>query len=86
MRLAGWLKGQGYGARAKLARATGLTWESIDDIAQGKRTPSLLNALKIQAATGGKVTVAALAAKQQTRKRAASKRKRRRRSVLAAAA
>lgn len=85
MRLADWLKWQGYGARAKLARATGLTWESIDDIAQGKRAaPLLANALKIQDATGGEVTVAELAAKQ-SRKRVVSKRKRRRRTLAAAA-
>jgi len=82
MRLADWLKWQGYGARAKLARDTGLTWESIQKVAKGAQTPSLANALKIQAATGGDVTVAELAAKPSRRP---PKRKRRRRTFAAAA-
>lgn len=82
MRLADWLKWQGYGARAKLARDTGLTWESIQKIARGKQTPGAANAVKIQDATGGDVTVAEL-----VRKRAAppTKRRRRRRTYAAAA-
>lgn len=85
MRLADWLKWQGYGARAKLARSTGLTWESIQKIAHGKQVPGAANALKIQDATGGDVTVAELV-KKTTRKRAVLPKRKRRRRTLAAAA
>ena len=55
-----WLAERGVGGRAQVAKATGLRWQSVNDIARGVVTPRASTAKAIEAATGGAVSAASL--------------------------
>jgi DNA-binding transcriptional regulator YdaS (Cro superfamily) len=48
------------GGRLQLARDAGVTWQTINEIAQGRRRPRADLALRISRATGGAVSAAEL--------------------------
>lgn len=84
MKLSQWIKQQGAGAKAKLARATGLQFNTILYLVQGKHVPSPSTAIAISRATGGAVSilellgpgaVRAVAAKPARKRKAARTRK-----------
>ncbi len=53
--VAEWCQVYGKGSRARLAKATGLNWKSIDQIAKGKSVPTPETACAIEIATCGQV-------------------------------
>lgn len=87
MRLDQWIKREGHGAKARLALATGLKFNTILYLAQGKHVPSGRTALLIESATGGEVTVRELlvAKPRAAKPKAKPKRKRAARTKRAAA-
>lgn len=56
--LARWVRNNGKGATARIARHAGLSWPSVADVVKGRATPRVETARLISAATGGAVTVA----------------------------
>lgn len=60
MQLDQWLREQGPGAKANLSRRSGIPFNTILYLSQGKHLPSAATALKIERATGGEVTIADL--------------------------
>jgi hypothetical protein len=50
-----WCDKQGHGARAMLARETGLRYQTIHDLFKGTRKATVPTARKIQEATNGRV-------------------------------
>lgn len=84
VKLAKWVKDQGHGGLAILARETDLAYNTVHEIFAGKRRASPGSALAIQRATGGVITLEDLASVTVTRptrrraKRAATRRPRRR--------
>ena len=51
-----WCDKQGHGARAQLARETGLRYQTIHDLFKGTRRATVATARKIQTATEGRVS------------------------------
>lgn len=89
MRLDTWVKKQGRGAKALLARKTGLGFNTILYLVQGKRIASSPTALLIERATAGEVTVRELITPRPKRKPTTKRRRRvrvRKARVQAAAA
>lgn len=58
--LALYIRARGKSETARLADATDLRWQTIDDIAKGKSVPRPETAAVIEKATGDEVTAAAL--------------------------
>lgn len=56
--LARWVREQGDGSRATLARRAGVQWQTVDAIVRGETTPRLDTARRLSEATDGAVTVA----------------------------
>jgi DNA-binding transcriptional regulator YdaS (Cro superfamily) len=50
-----WCDKQGHGARAVLARETGLRYQTVHDLFKGTRTATVATARKIEKATKGSV-------------------------------
>src|SRR5262252_1190851 len=67
MQLAKWIKDQGRGARADLARDTGPAYNTVHEIYAGKRRANPGSAMAINRATGGAVTLEDLASVTVTR-------------------
>jgi hypothetical protein len=60
MKLAQWVRSQGHGEVARLARVTELGYNTIAYLARGKHVATYANAALISAATGGSVSIAEL--------------------------
>lgn len=56
--LARWVREQGDGARARLARRAGVQWQTVDAIVAGRVTPRVETARRLSDATDGAVSVA----------------------------
>jgi DNA-binding transcriptional regulator YdaS (Cro superfamily) len=50
-----WCDKRGHGARADLARLTGLRYQTVHDLFKGTRVATVATARKIETATGGRV-------------------------------
>lgn len=57
MTLGEYVKKHGKGAKKALAKATGLRWQTVHEIAEGRTIPRIPTAMKIQEATSGEVTI-----------------------------
>ncbi len=57
MTLAEYVEKYGKSVKTDLHKSTGLRWQTIHDIAEGRSVPRLETAKKLAAATGGEVTV-----------------------------
>lgn len=60
MTLAEYIAAHGTAAKRDLAAKTGLRWQTIHEIAEGRSTPKPETARKIEAATDGAVSAASL--------------------------
>lgn len=61
MTLQEWLEREGTGAKTRLQRATGLRWQTVHELAEGRvKQPRPETARKIEDATEGKVSAAEL--------------------------
>lgn len=76
MLLEQWLRVQGHGALARLARDADLAYNTVHEIATGKRRARTDSALAIQAATSGEVTLDDLAGMTIKRPKRAKRRPR----------
>ncbi len=78
MHLAEWIDSQPYGEISRLARETGLVFNTIQYLRFGRHIPSYATAKKISDATGGAVTLDELFSppppKRSTRTRTAKRR------------
>ena len=64
MTLAEWIEQRGHGAKAFLARETGLSWQAIHSASSGLVAMRYENAQRIHAATGGEVSIETLCTRQ----------------------
>lgn len=85
MRLRTWVKRAGKGAISQLAKATGLSYPTVHELAHDKRTAKPRTAKLISIATGGAVSLDELFELPRVTKRKPIKRKRKRSSEPAAA-
>jgi DNA-binding transcriptional regulator YdaS (Cro superfamily) len=74
MRLRAWVKLEGEGEMTRLARATGLSYQTIHALARDKHPASAPSARLICAATGGAVSFVELTDEVPTRRRAKRRR------------
>lgn len=74
-----YIRKEGYGAPARIAREAGIHYTALVSIRKGESRPSLDNAMAIVKATGGVVTIEDIHAIPRAAPRPAPKRKRARR-------
>jgi len=69
MTLADYLEEQGHGALTRLAKAAGTSKGYLADIVDGRRTPSVAFAKRIEAATQGQISAISLLGLDRRKKR-----------------